>query len=259
MNREEVFKHYSHILDTLIDDTLFYKYFFQYPFCLEEDICGCFNKPWNIHFGATRACVEDETYPYVIKTNLQDFTACEDEEEAYRDAVNEGLENYFCEMCFLGFYTKDIDFYPMAAIEDASTDIAYMEYFDEEKFVNWFNECEDELGKKKSIRIMLPLWGYMRAVPHDYNEAYNVIDSEEENEYKIAAKKVHSPLRATSLAIAMEFVREYGEKEYERLSYFLDNWCINDLHFGNFGDIDGHICCLDWAGYNRGSSWTTED
>ena len=93
MNREEVFKHYSHILDTLIDDTLFYKYFFQNPFCLNDDIYGCFNKPWNIHFGATRACVEDETYPYVIKTNLQDFTACEDEEEAYRDAVNEGLEN----------------------------------------------------------------------------------------------------------------------------------------------------------------------
>ena len=260
MEKNSIFNHYSKMLDTLIDNTNFFQFYFQKPFSLQSDIMGYIQSSWNIHFGATRVCLEDAKYPYIVKTNLFDYSACEDEEETYLDASRENLQQYFCETCFLGYYHKDIDFYDSDVMEEESSYISEMYEYIEDEFDSKFEEDEKHFGLKKTIHIVLPLWGYRRATPHNYNEAYDKLTGKEEGEYESAARKVHSPLREVNLAVAMEFVREYGEEEYTRLSYFLQDWCINDLHFGNFGDIDGHICCLDWAGYNKGnSSWTTEE
>jgi len=247
MNKSMVFNHYSHMLDTLIDNSLFFQYYFQSPFCLDEDIQHpCYDLDWYIHFGATRVCLEDRAYDYVVKIDLFDSEACEKEMDVYAAAVQEGMTQYFVEPTYLGTYTRTINFYDSQAIELNMPD--FYDY-DEEWFEDKFADNEDSFGELQPITIALPLYAYKRIVPFNFNPTYNLLAEEEQSELEIAARKVKSPLRERNLAVAIEFVKEYGEEEYKRFTEFLKDWEVNDLHVGNVALYENHLTLCDYAGY----------
>lgn len=248
MDKRAVFNHYSHMLDTMLETNLFWNYYFQDPFCLDEDNIEnlCFDFDWALHCGATRVCLEDKAYDTVVKIDLANFNACEAEVGTYDVACELGLEKYFTEPIFLGTYVKTIKFYDMEPIERA------LNYeVDYDRFENDFMENEEYFGELHDIVISLPLYAYPRATVHNYNPIYNKLSESQISEYEAAAKRHYSPLKERNLAIAIEFVKQYGEEEYERLSDFLASENVNDLHANNFGDIEGHFVIIDFAGYHN--------
>ena len=94
MNKKEVFNHYSKILDELISNFNFFKTYFQDPFFIDEEVnvedYPDYDFPCDLKIatGATRCCVVDRDYPYVVKMNLSETEnrsdACEDEVSFYQ-------------------------------------------------------------------------------------------------------------------------------------------------------------------------------
>lgn len=247
MNRSAIFNHYSNMLDTLIEDTLFFPYFFQNCFSMDEDIeHPCFNLDWYIHFGATRVCLEDRAYDYVVKIDLDNYYACEKEEDVFAHAREEHLDKYFIEPIYLGTYVREIKFYDAYQIECYIDDFYY---YDEKEFSNSFADNEEKFGALHEIVIRLPLYAYKRANPYKFDGAYKELD--ETSKEEVIAQSYESPLKERNLCIAIEFVKLYGEDEYAHLSEFLEGWEVNDLHAGNIADINGQIIISDYAGYSH--------
>lgn len=250
MNKSEIFNHYSNMLDTLIEDTLFFQYYFQSCFSMEEDIeHPCMNLDWYIHFGATRVCLEDRAYDYVVKTDLAtyDYEACGKEEEVYAHAREEHLDKYFIEPIYLGTYVRAIRFYDAYNIECY---IDNFDYYDEEEFTNKFADNEENFGSLHEVIIRLPLYAYKRAKPYRFCDTYEELGPDEKSDEEIIARAYESPLKERNLAVAIEFVKSYGEDEYARLSEFLDDYEINDLHAGNIYGESGKPIIADFAGYS---------
>jgi hypothetical protein len=55
-------------------------------------------------------------------------------------------------------------------------------------------------------------------------------------------------LKEFNLAIAAAFIADYGTEDYNRLTDFLYDWDINDIHLGNVGEINNRIVIIDYAG-----------
>ena len=156
MNKKEVFNHYSKILDELISNFNFFKTYFQDPFFIDEEVnvedYPNYNFPCDLKIstGATRCCVVDRDYPYVVKMNLSDTEnrsdACEDEVSFYQAAKHWDCEQYLTEVEYLGNYTKEIYFYDVA---DINYNMSYDAYFDEEKFNNELQENSETCEAKE--------------------------------------------------------------------------------------------------------------
>ena len=239
MDKNAIFNHYSAILDRLVDTNLFFPYFLQMPNGLDEDVLGLLGGNINLHFGATRACFEDIDYPYVVKMNLRNRQDCEREEYVYIDAVNNDLQDYFAEVCYIGMYSRTINFYDSREIEENIG-----EFYDIADFESNFMSEEEEFGDIQTITLNVPLYAYARAVPHRFQSHY-----EEEEELFEVVESIRSPLVDEQRAIGMEFVMNYGEDEYARLSEFLLDEDINDIHAGNVADIDGRLVIIDYSGF----------
>lgn len=248
MNTNEVFNHYSRILDDLISDFNFFKAFFQEPYYLDEVIDSDdynYDFPCNIKIacGATRCCIVDKDYPYVVKMNLAETDnlsdACEDEISIYSAAVEFGCQNYLTEARYLGEYVKEIFFY---SIRDINYNMDYEAYLDEEKFNDNLQEMVDEADvKRKKITIHIPLYGYRRA------DNYSILGNIPKKEISTA-----SPLCQRNENIGYAFARDWGVEEYDIFSRFLSEYNVNDLHCGNIGGIDGRIVLIDFGGFHDG-------
>ena len=46
-----------------------------------------------------------------------------------------------------------------------------------------------------------------------------------------------------------DFIRAYGEKEFLILNDFLNEYCVDDLHDGNLGYVNGKPVIIDYASY----------
>lgn len=258
MNKNEVFTHFSSILDNMLYHSLFFCTYFQNPDS-EEDFYGSYDDPampdnLKIKFGATRGCIIDDNYDYVVKFDVEADAfgfACEREKELYGCAQANFLDQYFAPCIYLGKYVKTIQFY---------------DYFDITRNLNWcgynwqeyeedFMREEEKFGNIHEITISIPLYAYPKARPH---ALMGIMGSSDENEYMHKAQKITSPMRDSNLAVAIDFIRQYGEEEYQRLTDFLYEKDINDLHLSNFGDIDGHYVCLDYSGYHDPYDYNSE-
>lgn len=254
MNKNEVFAHFSSILNDMLDTSLFFETFWQAPYS-SEDFYGSYDdealpENLNIKFGATRGCIIDDNYDYVVKFDVESDAlgyACEREEYLYNEASRENLNQYFAECVYLGTYTKVIRFY---------------DYYEISRHMNWygynwqefeqnFMDNEDYFGEIHDITISIPLYAYPKARPHYF---MGVAGSQDENEYISKAQKIVSPMRDSNLAVAVDFIRQYGEEAYQLVTDFLYANDINDLHCANFADIDGHYVAIDYAGYHDGYS-----
>lgn len=254
MDKQKIFQHYSSIIDTLIDNSLWFETYFQNPWYLDQDIDGyCHDElpaSLNIKSGATRTCLIDEDYDWVIKFDTDEDnygSVCEREERIYNAAKQFNYEKYFAEVAYIGIYTKTINFYPVEKIEQ----YCEMYEYNEQQFTNDFADNEDNFGPLIPITISIHLYAYRRA------DEYNCTKTSAK-EVDLASKVV-SPLRSRNIAVAANFIREYGMKEYVEFSKFSIKWHINDLHLRNIGTIDGHFCLIDYGGYHNGYNSTLSE
>ena len=253
MNKNEVFAHFSSILDDMLYDSLFFCTYFQQPTSTEDFIGSVDDEslPENlqIRFGATRGVIIDDYYDYVVKFDVEedgDGLVCEREESIYKDAIGENLNQYFAECCYLGTYTKKINFYDCEKINHFVDWYGYSrEQFEEE-----FMENEDDFGEIHEIVVSIPLYGYPKAQPHRLPRTHI---HHPDNEYEKMALSISSPLRSRNLCVAIDFIKQYGLEEYERLSSFLSEEGVNDLHCANCADLGTNYVLIDYGGYHDGS------
>ena len=254
MNKHEVFAHFASIMDNMLDTSLCFCTYWQQPYSAEDFYGGVEDEamPENlsIHFGATRGCIVDEDYDYVVKFDVEEDSygsACEREEEIYALAQREQLDRYFAECIYLGTYTKTIRFYD---VEDIVRRMNWWGY-DWQQFEEDFINQEDNFGEIHDVIISVPLYGYPKATRH---RPMGMRGDADENEYISKAQKIQSPMRDENLVVAIDFIRQYGEVEYYRITDFLFAQDVNDLHQNNLGDINGHYTLIDYSGYHNGYS-----
>lgn len=245
MNKQEIFNHYSTIIDQMLSNSLYFCTYFQNPFSFSSTIDGndYDELPENllISSGATRTCLIDLNYDWVVKFDIHEDALgsnCERELEIYEAAKANHLESYFAEMDYVGLYTREINFYDFGMIERYCENYEY----DPEQFDKDFGEHEELFGDVHTVKITIPLYAYRRAEAYDCGCADEI--SQEQ------ARSVDSPLCSRNIAIAVAFIREYGMEEYLAFSDFGNEWYINDIHFNNIGNIDGHLVLIDFSGYH---------
>ena len=251
MKATMIFNHYKNILDELLSESNFFKYYFQAPTSLEEDIywedweeeCHTlFDNSISIRFGATRGCFIDDTYDYVVKFDLdeaQENGSCSDEILIYDAAAQNGLEKFFAQPIYLGTYTKKIKFYTYSDLYDY---FECPEFFDETFFCKKLQSMIEEYNmEKEEITISIPLYAYPRA--ERYNFGHH--SDEEVSSFRATHSDV-SPLLERSTSVGIAFVKEYGEEVFEKLSEFLLDHKVNDLHSGNVMSYQNHLILTDY-------------
>lgn len=251
MNKQSIFTHFSKIIDNMLDNSLFFETYYQCPYPLDT-IIGSIDDaavPENIsiHFGISRGCIVDEDYDYVVKFDIgsDNFgdSLCQREMDIFRAARARELDSYFTEPIYLGSYCRTIQFYNYEEIERNMEN--WFDY-DPEDFDKKFMKDEENFGPICPIVIEIPLYAYARANQYKYA----MFSDNEAEHYKSEARSISSPLKRRHLQIAMEFVFRYGMEQYEKLSDFLEEYDVNDLHYGNIGNVNGSLVIYDYAGWH---------
>lgn len=253
--REIIFRHFSDIIDSLISDSLFFEYYFQKPFSLEDSIEGGYyweNIPEHIQIcsGATRGCIVDFDYDWVVKYDIEEDyfgSACEREEDIYDNAKKANVDKYFAEMMYIGNYHKKYYFYNAEKIERYCNDL----YISEKDFDDSFMENEEKFGAIETITVDIPLYAYRRAT--------SFTGSSRSKECTEQARTIKSPLSYRNIDVAISFIEHYGFDEYKKLTAFSIKHHINDLHSGNIGIIDNQPVMIDYSGYHCYSEDDEED
>lgn len=237
--KAEIFVRYSYILDNLIDRHDFAKYYFQSPFYLDyrfkEEEIGV-----EITCGATRGCLIDEAYNWVVKFDLDECGAntCEKENDVYEAAMREGVEKFFAESIYLGTYCREIDFFNNEEFND----------YDYQEVCDWedadFIEEVAAMDEPHPVIIKLPLYAYPRA---NSFSPMGILDVG-----KARRELGVSPLTEKQIVVGYEFAKAYDTDDYERLVKFLEKEGVNDLHCGNVGVISGKPVLIDYCGYEEG-------
>lgn len=81
-------------------------------------------------------------------------------------------------------------------------------------------------------------------------EISSLIDSDDDEESLAKSSWYDSPAAEDmSPAWVNNFIKEYGETEFNELLDFCDQCHINDLHSGNIGYVGGRPVIFDYAGY----------
>lgn len=250
--KEQIFKHFSHILDELISEYNFFQYYFQCPYSIDEDILGEYeggifaNYSLDMRFGASRGCIIDNCYDYVVKFDFPDqieYASCDEELGIYEMAESLGFEKYLARPIYLGNYKKTIHTYTHRDVTDNIIDFYG---FNEEEFSDKLQMAVDNWDlEQEEITIEIPLYAYPRAEKYKFPK----VESEESSRF-IASHSDTSPLLERSTAVAMAFVKEYGEEEFEKFSEFLYERNINDLHTSNIMKIGDHLVLTDYCGFH---------
>lgn len=232
---DSTFAFYSQIIDKMIDEKNYWRYYFLSPYCMdygwEMDNYTRFN------CGATRGCLISDSCDEVVKFAFDNGDECAKEAKIYRAAQTMKLDKYFVPCRFVGYYERDV-----YVAEDADAIMAQTNYSEDSDV--WDNIEEENMVLR---HIYLPLYAYTRIDDEDFENCRSDVSAEE----RIFVKDTHSPLAERSFAVAAAFLHECGKEEFYSLSDFCSEYKINDLHRGNVGYLDGHIVILDYAGYWR--------
>jgi len=242
---KSTFEHYSDVIDSLIDSSDYFKVYFQNPWYTEETIYGDeFDElpdSISVTCGATRGCIVDKNSDWVVKFDVcedEKGSACAREMNVYKAAQNAGFAPMLAEVQYLGVYTRTYEYY---AYEDVDNYCGWLCY---EDLIEGIHNYADKMTQH-TVTVCIHLYAYRRATEHKCGERYSVAEER-------SARTVASPMYKRNLGVAIEFIRTYGLDVYKTFSDFLNEWEVNDLHFGNIGDIDGHLVFIDYAGYYDG-------
>lgn len=249
MKATMIFNHFKNILDELIEESSFFAHYFQNPVSLGEDIIWedweecrtLYENNTSLCFGATRGCMVDDSYDYVVKFDLDESEngSCVEEVDIYDAAAQNGLERFFAKPIYLGTYTKTFKFFPW----DSSLPF---DFFDETYFEEKLQKMIDEHRiERKEITISIPLYAYPKAERHEFH----VYEEDQDETYRSVSHS-NSPLVEREAGIGYAFVKQYGEEVFDALTEFLDKHEINDLHTGNVMEIDGELIFTDYCGYH---------
>jgi len=246
--RNEIAAFYFQMLDDLIERNDFFKFYFQSPYTMPdyEDLSGDFDLPPTTHLGlycgATRGTLVSTDSDEVVKFNLDLYedNACEMECSVYAAAIQCNLDRCFAKAYYLGTFEKTVHTYPSSLIcfdEDS--------YADEEGFCEVVRNQRLKEEDKCDIVIRVPLYAYTRA----YNVGLDCANCSEKESIVVAGSYA-SPLVERYDDIGISFAHHYGEVVYAELSSFLNEWKVNDIHYGNIGWIDGDLVLIDYAGFH---------
>ena len=100
VDKSLIYEHFAAILDKLMEESYF-KYYFQTPWSLEDDIE--ISDTISIKYGASRGCIIDRDFPYVVKFDLyidrenEIGTFCKKEIDTYEVARRANFSNYLVE------------------------------------------------------------------------------------------------------------------------------------------------------------------
>ena len=228
---EDIFQHYSELIDRMLEENEIFKSYFLEPQCLPSD----YKITSNAHMtcGITRGCIVDNSFPFVVKFDLYDynsddfFVSCEEEMKYYQLAKRCGFDKYLAEPIKIGDYKKTINIRKRYTCIDSFDDDDLNEY--------------EEYDEEEEFEIFLPLYAYPRAEIREFKYQDN---SSKDNAIK------RSPLAERNQAIAETFIKLYGKDEFVEFSNFLDCCRINDLHGYNCAYIDDKFVLIDYAGYH---------
>ena len=233
LEMEEIFSHYSSIMDSLLR-TPFYMYYFQRPYAREYG--SDLGDNMGIWYGATRGCIVDEMCDWVVKfvtkVDAAD-NACEREVRNYVEAINKGLGCYFVECRFLGVYRKRIRFFKASELE---------EFAPNEEEEDWVDDAAKIGLEMEDIWIEVPLYAYRRAAEPHIKRFLS------QEEIKLG-NSLRSPIAENYIETAVALWNEYGEDEFWKIDAFCRVRGIGDLHTGNLGRLDGNLVIIDYASY----------
>lgn len=172
--------------------------------------------PYYVGQGISRTTFWVDNYPEVVfkfcagsEDNIDRYP-CEREIKVYQIAREEGLGKYFAELSYLGDYEL-IDGEVVPVYVQAAVDSTWSD----DPIVT-----EDDIfhnhSYKKEIRY------------------YSCTDKGISNDFDDESFSAY-------------FLRRYGYEAYEKLSEFISEWSIEDLHFGNWGVKGRDVLILDYA------------
>ncbi len=244
----EIFQHFESVLDNLIKHSVFFKTYLQHPEYVEDEVLGGQGGiPANISLacGVTRACIIDNDYDWVVKFDIEEDargSACERETYTYLRAKQFGLSQYFAEAIYLGVYQRTYTFYQGWAVNS----ILYYNDFNytDNDYARSFFKHKDKFGSLRQITVSIPLYAYRKVSQEGF-----YANSDCTNEIEDEISNTQSPLSAKNKQVAINFISNYGAREYEKLTDFLYEMDINDFHSGNVGFIDNKFVLIDYAGY----------
>ncbi len=246
IEKDSIFSHYSAILNRMLDNSSFFRCFFQCPefidvrYGTKGDVA--FPENLSIHCGCSRGCIIDDNYlDWVVKFDLADNAGynCQREIEKYEAAKDFHVEQFFARPIYLGKYEHTIFDYSFAAIDEY---IYWRDYILDNDFDQELEKNKEALGSKRKITISIDLYAYPRATTHNFS----ALDIRDAMPYISVYNS--SPSCDIVKDVAIELIRLYGEEEYYRLAQFLSDCNINDIHICNVGDIAGKLTIIDYSG-----------
>lgn len=227
---ENIFQHYSELIDRMLEENEIFKSYFLEPQCLPSDYR--ITTSARMTCGVTRGCIVDDSFPFVVKFDLYDynnddyFVSCEEEMKYYRLAKRCGFDKYLAEPIKIGTYKKTVSIHKRYTCIDSFDNDDYNEY--------------EEYDEEEEYEIFLPLYAYPRAEVREFQYQDSSLNHN-------AIKR--SPLAERNPAIAEAFIELYGEDEFKEFSNFLDCCRINDLHGNNCAYIGDKFVLIDYAGF----------
>lgn len=257
MREDLVFKHYSKVLDKMFDDPLF-TFVLQSPREFYNDFSNenysKMPKNLSILFGASRLCIIDDNYPFVIKVDytdmenrFEDFSSfCERELYFFNEAQERNLDRYLTEVKYLGEYRRRLKTYRLSDFYNYYDECEYDEFCFEDFFIA-LNQMENEGIQQVELEVILPLYGYEKAYQINFQDALTPAETQ-------YYRSFNSSLNEVNVSIIAKFIKDYGLEEYYDFNEFLQEFNISDIHRGNVGDINGKIVILDYAGYPKNDS-----
>ena len=230
---DPIFNHYCHVLDSLMEEHTYWKYYFAHPYC----------RAWSyetdngiiIATGATRCAIVDPTMDTIVKFDLAGYNGnCKQEEERYLKAEMNGDDKFLCSCRYLGTYTRTI---VMPCLQDVEAQVSYSMDIED-----WDDLDLDNIPEKE-YTISLPLYAY------DYAKDFVEFHFETAKTYEDKCRKSTSPLATSDWEVAANFISCWGFQNFIKFSQFCLNNNINDLHSGNVGWCKGKLVVIDYAGF----------
>lgn len=230
-----LFPLFAHLLDRAIASSPTFRTFMRSPYGNADPFHF---KDMEVVFGATRGVIvpTDASIPWVAKFDVEgdevEEGLCEREATMFAAAEQCGVANYFAPMHYLGTYrTVGLDL-PYDVAQD------FVEEYGDEGY-----EEMAEFQHKEEFVISISLYGM------EYAEEIGAWSFETDPQLYTYIERNPSPISDKYEEIGEEFVRLYGEEEYERLAQFCCEKGINDIHYGNIGYVGDRLVLIDYAGY----------
>jgi hypothetical protein len=204
------------------------------------------NIPCDIHSGASRVCIVLPNCDYVIKIPFTEYFlegSYERHLEWFKDGkLDQEPDEKDFHYPFECAYSNDLNLesswdycaYECALYEEAHF-CGLAQYFAAEEFYAEPNGYPIYIQQKATLK-------------DDEDKVTKLSNAQLTSTYNTCS---HEGLTCFDDEWITIFIDTYGLNEFKKLSEFLDKFCIEDLHGGNIGFLNGAPILFDYANYNE--------